>query len=544
MTISNFRSTAGPRQTKKATQALEKILSRGKCHIELTGVQGVNENRSELWTFGDETCDDANRRFEEIGERYEWEISKTNFKQIETDALQAVKDIVLPVVDNRRSQDDERERLAAAEQQRQSNAKRSAEKSSQIDIEVEKLRKKYPNAKPEGEKSDKARAAANIRMELKAEFPRTKFSVRSRSASMMSAVDVYWTDGPTADAVDTIIEKYQTYGGMDQTDYATTKSDAFSRAVRIVLGSAKYVSSHRKISDEIEQAADPFFTDEIFASRRQEKWSQSEHLGRILHSSDLRGSAIVGIERADNNAGYVVKMSTKPAPTAQPATADESYKIVKHHHTKKRIDFYIAVPVEHMDRELYLSELDRAKTFGGWKSRKWGKSPSGFGFETSEAAHAFANVEPTSDGKTFVPINRISLVRETGLTTYAKISSSDDACRLFSGFYKRQNYAQEVVTVATLDTKNNVLGITVVTVGTLDASLIHPREVFIAAIQQQASSILVAHNHPSGDPTPSREDRAVHQQLKDAGKLLGVDVLDHIVVGDHSFDSVSIEETN
>lgn len=381
---------AGPRQAKKAAQALEKILSRGKFHIEITGVKGVNENRSEIWAFGDDTCDDALQRFEEIGEHYGWEISKANFKQIATEAMQAAKDIVLPVVDNRRSQSEERERLEAVEQSKLKREEKAAKQNSEIDLHVKELREKYPNAKPQGKESGQARAAANIRMELKVQFPKIKFSVRSRSASMMNAVDVYWTDGPTADDVDAIISKYQTYAGMDQTDYAMTKSDAFSRAVRIVLGCAKYVSSHRKISDEMKQAADVFFTAEQYDSRRCEHWSQSEHLSRILYSSDLRGSSVEAIEHADNNAGYVVKMSTEAKPAAQDSTSNEQYNIVEQFHTKKQVTFYIAVPVVRASTEVYKAERARAENSGGWYSRKFGSSPSGYGFATREAAEAFA----------------------------------------------------------------------------------------------------------------------------------------------------------
>lgn len=89
----------------------------------------------------------------------------------------------------------------------------------------------------------------------------------------------------------------------------------------------------------------------------------------------------------------------------------------------------------------------------------------------------------------------------------------------------------EVVAVADLNTKNVVISIRLVTKGTLDASLVHPREVFQGALINNASSIIVAHNHPSGDPTPSREDFAVTNRLEECGKTLGIDVLDHIVVG-------------
>ena len=100
---------------------------------------------------------------------------------------------------------------------------------------------------------------------------------------------------------------------------------------------------------------------------------------------------------------------------------------------------------------------------------------------------------------------------------------------------------QEEFHIVTLDTKNQVLDTHCITVGTLDASLVHPREVFRAAIKDAASSIILVHNHPSGDPTPSREDIAVTQRLTESGKTLGIDVLDHVVLGRSG--SVSIQET-
>ena len=92
----------------------------------------------------------------------------------------------------------------------------------------------------------------------------------------------------------------------------------------------------------------------------------------------------------------------------------------------------------------------------------------------------------------------------------------------------------------TLDTKNQVIDTHQITVGTLDASLVHPREVFRPAIKDAASSIILLHNHPSGDPTPSPEDHAVTRRLESSGKTLGIDVLDHIVLGRNS--AVSIRE--
>ncbi len=86
--------------------------------------------------------------------------------------------------------------------------------------------------------------------------------------------------------------------------------------------------------------------------------------------------------------------------------------------------------------------------------------------------------------------------------------------------------------VLLLNNKNKIIGIHTVTVGTLDASLTHPREIFKAAFLANAASIVLAHNHPSGDPAPSAEDHTVTRQLRDAGALLGIEVHDHIVLGD------------
>lgn len=94
-----------------------------------------------------------------------------------------------------------------------------------------------------------------------------------------------------------------------------------------------------------------------------------------------------------------------------------------------------------------------------------------------------------------------------------------------------RDLAQEEFRVLLLNTQHAVTRELVVTRGTLDASVVHPREVFKAAVVESAASIILVHNHPSGDPTPSPEDRAVTRQLEEAGRILGIQVMDHIVVG-------------
>lgn len=94
-----------------------------------------------------------------------------------------------------------------------------------------------------------------------------------------------------------------------------------------------------------------------------------------------------------------------------------------------------------------------------------------------------------------------------------------------------------------LDGKNRVQAFHVVSKGTLTASLVHPREVFKAAILANAAAMILVHNHPSGDPTPSAEDHAITERLKRAGDLLGIRILDHVVIGDGRYVSIADEES-
>jgi DNA repair protein RadC len=96
---------------------------------------------------------------------------------------------------------------------------------------------------------------------------------------------------------------------------------------------------------------------------------------------------------------------------------------------------------------------------------------------------------------------------------------------------------QETFTVILLDSKNRYLREETVALGSLNQSIVHPREVFRPAIQGAAASVILVHNHPSGDPSPSDEDVRVTQRLVDAGKLLGIHVLDHIIVGEGRYFS-------
>ena len=128
------------------------------------------------------------------------------------------------------------------------------------------------------------------------------------------------------------------------------------------------------------------------------------------------------------------------------------------------------------------------------------------------------------------PIYETKLVRYGSIKTRPSLDSSDrarEACVQYLGDSPNERFV-----VVILDTKLRVIGMSVVTVGTLDASLVHPREAFRPAILLNASCVIFCHNHPSGDLTPSREDRSVSDRLTRAGELLGIRVLDFLICND------------
>lgn len=94
---------------------------------------------------------------------------------------------------------------------------------------------------------------------------------------------------------------------------------------------------------------------------------------------------------------------------------------------------------------------------------------------------------------------------------------------------------QENFMILLLDSKNRIVKDEVISIGTLNASIIHPREVFKSAIRENANSIILVHNHPSGDPEPSAEDEQITEKLFEAGELLNIKVLDHVIVGKDKF---------
>ncbi len=92
--------------------------------------------------------------------------------------------------------------------------------------------------------------------------------------------------------------------------------------------------------------------------------------------------------------------------------------------------------------------------------------------------------------------------------------------------------------IVLLNTKNQIISIEEISIGNLNSSIVHPREVFNIAIKRSANSIILVHNHPSGDSTPSKEDISITHRLIDAGNIIGIKVLDHIIIGDNNYVSL------
>lgn len=120
-------------------------------------------------------------------------------------------------------------------------------------------------------------------------------------------------------------------------------------------------------------------------------------------------------------------------------------------------------------------------------------------------------------------------------TKQKEITSAQEVYELIKS--KISNYAKEHFIVLSFDARNKFLGIDTISVGTLNANLVHPRETFDAAIRRHAAHIIIVHNHPSGDSEPSEDDLEITKRLVESGKILGIEVIDHIVVTKEMFFS-------
>ena len=129
----------------------------------------------------------------------------------------------------------------------------------------------------------------------------------------------------------------------------------------------------------------------------------------------------------------------------------------------------------------------------------------------------------------------LKLVREKKTEYLSTIHSPIDAVIILQPML--EDCDREKFIALLLDTKNHVVAANTVSIGTVNASLVHPREIFKVALLCNASAVILAHNHPSGNPTPSSEDIDITNRLKKAGEILGIEVLDHIIIGDNTWTS-------
>lgn len=119
-----------------------------------------------------------------------------------------------------------------------------------------------------------------------------------------------------------------------------------------------------------------------------------------------------------------------------------------------------------------------------------------------------------------------------------KITRPEDIFNTLETVLSMSEMTEENLIMITLNTKNNITGLFTVSTGNLNSSIVHPREIFKRAIIQNAASIIIAHNHPSGDPTPSKEDIDVTKRIFEVGKIIGIELLDHIIIGDGKYRSL------
>ena len=140
--------------------------------------------------------------------------------------------------------------------------------------------------------------------------------------------------------------------------------------------------------------------------------------------------------------------------------------------------------------------------------------------------------------------NRTELIKEKAVNYSAckKLQCPDHIVEAVNSLLDLQNMAEEYVYLLTLNTKGDITGVFEISHGTVSNCLVSPREIFNRALMIGATTIILVHNHPSGYPEPSREDMHLTKRLKKAGELIGIELLDHIIIGDKCFISFRKEE--
>ncbi|NMB35898.1 MAG: DNA repair protein RadC [Firmicutes bacterium] len=181
------------------------------------------------------------------------------------------------------------------------------------------------------------------------------------------------------------------------------------------------------------------------------------------------------------------------------------------------------------------------------------------GYREETAIHLAEKVISRAGGLRFLPdytLEELQKIKGIGLAKAVQIKAALELGRRIAASFRPKTlslsspqevagflmeemryYRKEYFKIILLDTKNQIISLEDISVGSLNSSIVHPREIFNVPIKKSAAAIILVHNHPSGDPHPSREDLDVTTRLVDAGKILGISVLDHIIVGEKSYFS-------
>ena len=166
-------------------------------------------------------------------------------------------------------------------------------------------------------------------------------------------------------------------------------------------------------------------------------------------------------------------------------------------------------------------------------------SNDGLRFLTDTTVEELSNIKGIGLAKSAQLIAAVELGKRIALTTKVnnyRIKSPMDVSSLLMEElrYKKKEYFN----ILLLNTKHELISIENISIGSLNASIVHPREVFQRAIKRSSSAIILVHNHPSGDPSPSNEDIKITKRLQEAGNIVGIEVLDHIIIGDGNYCSL------
>lgn len=155
---------------------------------------------------------------------------------------------------------------------------------------------------------------------------------------------------------------------------------------------------------------------------------------------------------------------------------------------------------------------------------------------SKEELMTYPGIGPAMAARLMAAFALTKKLASVGAAENAVIRCPEDAYDLMKNEAKLLD--KEYFSALLLNTKNHVIGKETISIGTLNSSMVHPRELFKQAIRRSAAAVILVHNHPSGDPTPSKEDISLTKRLVEAGEIIGIDVFDHIILGFNKFVSL------